>query len=141
TNGTIWCGTTDGLLLRVVGDKLKYDTPQISSPPPPIRCLATTADGSVWIGYAGFGLGVWRNGRFTRVSEDQGLYDSYICAMATDGTGGFWCAADHGIFRMDLHELEAVAEGRAERVHSVVFGRDEGLNSLQGSYGYAPDAI
>jgi signal transduction histidine kinase/ligand-binding sensor domain-containing protein len=138
--GTIWCGTTDGLLLRTEGDALKYDTPQISSPPPPIRCLNTTPDGSLWIGYAGVGLGVWHNGKFTEVREEQGLYDSYICSIATDESGGFWCASDHGIFRVRLGELEAVAEGGAERIHSVLFGRDEGLNSLQGSYGYAPDA-
>jgi signal transduction histidine kinase/ligand-binding sensor domain-containing protein len=138
--GTIWCGTTDGLLLRTEGDKLKYDTPQISSPPPPIRCLNATPDGSLWIGYAGAGLGVWRNGKFTQVSEKQGLYDSYICSIATDESGGFWCASDHGIFRVSLRELEAVAEGHVERVHSVTFGRDEGLNSLQASYGYAPGA-
>jgi signal transduction histidine kinase/ligand-binding sensor domain-containing protein len=137
--GTIWCGTTDGLLLRAEGDKLKYDTPQISTPPPPIRCLKATADGSLWIGYAGGGLGVWRNGTFRHVSVEQGLYDSYICSIASDESGGFWCASDHGIFEVSLPELEAVAEGHAERVHSVLFGRDEGLNSVQGSYGYTPD--
>jgi len=41
---------------------------------------------------------------------------------------------------VSLRELEAVAEGHLERVHSVLFGRDDGFNSLQGSYGYAPDA-
>ncbi|HWV99272.1 MAG TPA: two-component regulator propeller domain-containing protein [Candidatus Acidoferrum sp.] len=138
--GTIWCGTTDGLLLRTEGDKLRSDTPQISSPPPPIRCLNAAPDGGLWIGYAGAGLGVWRDGKFTHISEEQGLYDSYICSIATDESGGFWCSSDHGIFQVSLHELEAVAEGRAERVHSVPFGRDEGLHSLQGSYGYAPDA-
>lgn len=136
--GTIWCGTMDGFLLRVEGDKLKYDTPQFSSPPLSIRCLNATPDGSLWIGYAGVGLGVWHNAKFTQVREEQGLFDSYICSIATDESGGFWCASGHGIFRVDLRELEAVAEGHAERVHSVPFGRDEGLNSLEGSYGYAP---
>jgi signal transduction histidine kinase/ligand-binding sensor domain-containing protein len=140
-NGTIWCGTFDGLLLRTEGDKLKYDTPQISSPPPPIRCLNATPDGSLWIGYAGAGLGVWHNGKFRQVSEEQGLHDSYICSIAMDESGGFWCASDHGIFRVSLGELEAVTQGRAERVHSLLFGRDEGLNTLQGSYSYAPHAV
>src|SRR5258708_29222235 len=61
--------------------------------------------------------------------------------MATDESGGFVCASGHGIFQVSLRELEAVAAGQMERVHSVLFGRDEGLNTLQGSYGYAPDAV
>ena len=126
--------------MRTDGDKLLYDTPQFSSPPLPIRCLNVTPDGSLWIGYAGGGLSVWRNGKFSQVREEQGLYDSYICSITTDENDGFWCASDHGIYRLSLRELEAVADGRAERVHSAPFGRDDGLNSLQGAYGCAPGA-
>jgi signal transduction histidine kinase len=60
--------------------------------------------------------------------------------MAADDGGGFWFASDHGIFQVRVSEIEAVAEGRAERVHSTVFGRDEGLSGLQAFYGYAPGA-
>lgn len=136
--GTIFCGTTDGFLFRVEGDELKNETARTLSKPSPIRCLKAMPDGSLWIGYAGAGVGIWHGGKFTRITEQQGLYDPYICSMALDDAAGFWCATDHGIFQVPPGEIEAVAEGRATRVHSNRFGRDEGLPNLQGSFGYAP---
>jgi signal transduction histidine kinase/ligand-binding sensor domain-containing protein len=138
TAGTLWCGTYDGFLFRVEGGTLKDETLQTLPQLKPIRCLNAMPDGSVWIGYAGAGLGIWHNGKFAQITVEQGLPDAYVCAMAADGGGGFWCATDHGIFEVRLDELEAVAGRRAERVHSILFGRDEGLKSLQGFYGYAP---
>jgi signal transduction histidine kinase/ligand-binding sensor domain-containing protein len=136
--GTILCGTSDGFLLGAEDDKLKNETTHTLSKPSPIRCMNEMPDGSVWIGYAGSGIGIWRKGKFSQITEQQGLYDPYICSMALDEDGGFWCATDHGVFQIPLREIEAVAEGRDEQVHSIRFGRDEGLPNLQGSFGYAP---
>ncbi len=141
TAGTLWCGTVDGFLLRVDGDTLKEQTLQsFSSHRDPIRCMNAMPDGSVWIGYAGAGLGIWHNGKLVQISEEQGLHDAYVCAMAADNDGGFWFTSDHGIFQVRQGELEDVAKGHAEQVHSIPFGRDEGLTSLQGFFGYAPGA-
>jgi len=141
TAGTLWCGTQNGVLLRVEGDALKDETAlQSFSHPIAIRCMTALPDGSVWIGYAGAGVGLLRNGKFAHLSEEQGLHDAYICSIETDDSGRLWCAADHGIFAVSLDELEAVAEGRAARVNSFLLGRDEGLASLQGSFEYAPGA-
>jgi signal transduction histidine kinase/ligand-binding sensor domain-containing protein len=138
TRGTLWCGTQDGFLLRVEGDVLKNETAHTFAQPKPIRCMTAMPDGSVWIGYAGAGLGVWRNGKFIQITEAQGLFDAYICSMAADDRGGFWFATDHGLFQVPVREIEAVASGQAERVHSIHLGRDEGLQNLQGSFGFAP---
>jgi ligand-binding sensor domain-containing protein len=136
----VWMGTMDGYLLRVEGDKLADETPHTLSPPKPIRCLHATPDGSLWIGYAGAGLGRLNKGAFVRVGPEQGLRDANISSIATDGQGRFWFASDHGVFQVQGRELEAVAAGRESRLLSFAYGRDEGLPSLQGNYGYAPGA-
>jgi len=135
---TILCGTSDGFLFRVEGGELKHETRLTLANHSPIRCLNELPDGSVWIGYAGAGIGIWRHGKFSRITGQQGLYDPYICSMALDDAGGFWFATDHGIFQVPRRELEAVSAGRADQVHSTRFGRDEGLPNLQGSFGYSP---
>ena len=142
TTGTIWCGTEDGLLLRVEGNTLENETPQTfsRSKPVPIRCMNAMSDGSIWIGYAGAGLGIWHNRKFVQISEEQGLHDAYVCSMDADNSNGFWFATDHGIFKVNRGEIQAVAEGSAEQVNSILFGHDDGLMNLQAFYGFAPGA-
>ena len=137
--GTIWMATSERLL-RVDGDSLVDETRHALWPPRPIRCLYATPDGSLWIGYAGGGVGRLRAGRFARISTEQGLHDSYICGLTGDADGSLWFASDHGIFQVQQSQLDAVAEGRAERVLARVYGRDQALPNLQANYGFAPGA-
>ena len=138
--GTVWMGTSDGFLLRVSGDLLVDETARTLSRPKPIRSLHAAPGGGLWIGYAGAGLGRWREGRFERVTTGQGLHDDDICAIATDGRGGLWCAGDHGLFQIRQREVDAVFDGLSDRLMSIEYGRDEALPNLQGSYGYWPGA-
>jgi signal transduction histidine kinase len=58
--------------------------------------------------------------------------------MTLDDGGGWWFAADRGLFQVRHRELEAVASGGAGSLRAVMYGRDEALPNLQANYGYAP---
>ena len=132
--GNMWAATQDGLLLRVNGQSLMDETPQISKPPDAIRCLHATPDGSLWIGYATCGLGRLKQGVFRRFSQDQGIEEKAISQILTaNGDGWLWCAGDRGIFRVPLAELEAVAAGKLDKVHPVLCGSGEGWPVMQAS--------
>lgn len=135
-SGNIWMGTVGGHLFRTSGDKLADVTPPL--PRRPIRCLYTTPDGSIWIGYAGMGIGRIKNGSFSHAAVSNGLHDEFVSQIAADAYGSLWIGADHGIFEVRQRELEEVMDGRLERVRSMVYGRDEGLPSLQAEYGHWP---
>jgi signal transduction histidine kinase/ligand-binding sensor domain-containing protein len=139
--GRVWLGTSDGFLLRVEGERLANETSRTVSPPRPIRSLHAAADGSLWIGYAAAGLGRLRDGQFARVGVEHGLIDENICGMAVDAGGWMWIASDRGVFQVGERELNAVADGRADRVRAIPYGRDEGLPSLQANYGSAPNSV
>jgi signal transduction histidine kinase/ligand-binding sensor domain-containing protein len=139
--GTIWIGTSGGKLLRVDGDAVVDETGRTTNAPSIIRCLCATADGSLWIGYGGTGLGRLKDGRFRLIGAEQGLTDETISQLICDAQSWLWFGADHGLFKVRLTELAAVAEGRAARVRSIHYGRDEGLNSLQAEYGRSPGAL
>lgn len=139
--GTIWMAASDGLLLRVSGNALVDETRHTLWPPVTIRCLQATPDGSLWIGYAGAGVGRLRNGSFALIGEEQGLLDSYVGNVASDDYGALWFATDRGIFKVRQKELDALAEGRAQRVLSVAYGRDQALPNLQANYGFFPGAV
>ena len=139
--GNIWAATADGRLLEVSGETLIDQTTNFMQRPLSIRCLHATEDGTLWVGYANWGLGRFKNGRFSRITTQQGLNDDYISQLVADGRGSLWCAGNHGLFRANIEALVAVAEGRAAHVRSLVYGRPEGLPSLQASYENSPGAL
>jgi signal transduction histidine kinase/ligand-binding sensor domain-containing protein len=136
--GNIWMANLDAQLLRLSGDLVVDETARTTEPYRPIRCLIATPDGSLWLGYSSVGLGRLKDGRFTRINQERGLQDNSICSLMPDDRGWMWLGSDHGIFRANLEELHAVADGEAAFVKCIGYGRDESLPSLQAYYGYSP---
>jgi signal transduction histidine kinase/ligand-binding sensor domain-containing protein len=138
--GTIWAGTADGQIFRIRDTNVVLESavnePRLLS----VRALHTTPDGSLWIGYAGWGLGRLWNGHYTRITTQAGLYDDYISQIQSDGRGDLWFTGNHGLFKVALNELKAVTEGQAKNVRSIVYGKSEGLPSLQPSFEDSPTA-
>jgi signal transduction histidine kinase/ligand-binding sensor domain-containing protein len=139
--GNIWAATADGRLLRANVQGVVDQTTNLMQRPLSIRSLHSTPDGTVWIGYANWGLGRFKNGNFCRITTQQGLNDDYISQMTSDRRGSLWLAGNHGLFRANIEALAAVAEGGASHVRSLVYGRAEGLPSLQASYDNSPGAL
>ena len=138
--GNIWLANLDMRLLRVADDAVVDETEKTAEPYHPIRSLAATPDGSLWIGYSSSGLGRLRDGKFVKIGRDEGLRDDSICSLAPDGSGSMWFGSDHGIFRASINELLHFEPGGDLQIKCYGYGRDEGLPSLQGYYGYAPGA-
>jgi signal transduction histidine kinase/ligand-binding sensor domain-containing protein len=138
--GNIWAGTSKGILLRFTGDTLTDATPKPEEPLS-IRCLYTTPDGALWIGYAGFGVGRLKDGHYGEIRAEQGLHDSWISHILADGHGWLWFGGDRGIFKVRQQELEEAAENRALQVRSIQFGKGDGLPSLLATFGDSPDAL
>ena len=141
TKGTLWLGTGDGGLLRMEGQTLMDRTPRTWPATPAVRSLWATPDGSLWIGYADAGVGRLKEGRFARIGMEQGLHDDFISNIVADDQGWLWFASNRGIFKVQQEDLDSVAEGRADQVLSISYGRDEALPNLQGSYGFGPGAV
>ena len=144
-SGQIWFGTLDGHLLRMEGDKnsekISEVTAALTDPPHPIRCLSPTPDGSLWVGYAAYGVCRYKGGKVSHIGAEDGLFDGNICAMVPDAYGRMWFASDRGIFYVTLSQLNKFVDGGDTHVQSVFYGRDAGLPSLQAYYGYYPGAL
>ena len=141
TAGNIWVGTSKGVLLKVAGGQLTDETTNLLGEPMSIRYLYARPDGSVWIGFAGWGLGRLADGHLTRISAAQGLYDDFISQIIGDGRGNLWLGCNRGILKVRLQDFDAVAKGQASHLWSVHFGQSEGLPSLQANFGYTPGAV
>ena len=139
--GTIWAGTSKGMLFRVSGEEIKEVNLRPADELASIRCLSAAADGTLRIGYAGWGIGSLKEGRYTEIGAGQGLFDNYISHLVSDGRGWLWFGANRGIFRVSENDLADVAAGRSQRVRSFHYGRSQGLPSLQGTFGDCPDVL
>ncbi len=138
--GDCWVATYGCRLLRVHAEVLTDETAGTLAAPCEIRSLLGTADGSLWIGYAGEGLGRLKAGRFSQWRSGQGLHDDYICNILPDGRGRLWFAGNRGIFSVCEKDLDDCDAGRTTRVRSVVYGRNDGLLRLQANFNFWPGA-
>lgn len=139
TAGNFWAGASDGLLVRVSGDSLVDESG--SYPKYSVRCLLGTADGSLWIGYAGFGVGRLHNGQISRFAVAQGLPNDFVSQILSDGRGGLWFAGNRGIFQVPEQNFDDVEAGRQMRLQPVLYGRSQGLPDLQATFDFCPNAM
>jgi signal transduction histidine kinase/ligand-binding sensor domain-containing protein len=137
-SGVVWIGTSDGQVLRVAGDTLVHGLTLADTGSTSVRCIQATADGSLWIGYAGRGLGVFRDGKFVQLTAASGLPDESIAQIATDRVGSLWLAGARGLSRVMLSAATDVAEARKDKLRALRYGQGEGLPNLQPHYDNAP---
>jgi ligand-binding sensor domain-containing protein/signal transduction histidine kinase/CheY-like chemotaxis protein len=126
--GGVWVGTGGGGLAHLRDGQTELLAPEHGPVVGEILTLHEDTDGVLWIGTER-GLFRWSEGRFTRFSRAEGLFDNRIFQILSDGEGFLWMSCNKGVFRVARAELEAVAEGRLARVTSRVYGTEDGMRS------------
>jgi signal transduction histidine kinase/ligand-binding sensor domain-containing protein len=139
-HGGLWAGAEDGTLFRIASDTTTAFHPTDSKVSQAIWSLLAEDDGTVWAGTFRGGLLRFRDGIFTRFSINEGLPDNIICQILPDGAGNLWIGSHQGIFRVAKSALNDFARGEIKSVPCTVYGRSDGLPSLECSGGYQPAA-
>ncbi len=90
--------------------------------------LCEGSDGAIW---AAENLGIARikAGRMRRLTREHGLHEDFIYAMVLSDAGEFWIDSNRGIFRVKESELNAVADGRLDRVHCTVYDGSDAVKT------------
>ena len=138
--GTLWVGTGNGDLCHIVNDTVTTFHPTDNQESGAVWSVLAEANGTVWVGTFRGGLLRFQDGQFTRYGKLEGLPDNVICQILDDGRGNLWLGSHQGIFRVAKSALDDVAQGRSKFVTCVVYGRSDGLPSLECSGGYQPAA-
>jgi signal transduction histidine kinase/ligand-binding sensor domain-containing protein len=136
--GTLWFGMSGGGLGRLQAGRLTQFRRPDGLANDFVWSLLAEKDGTLWVGTFGGGLCRLRDGRFATISTREGLPNNVICHIADDGLGNFWISSYGGIFRVPKQELNRCADGQLKAVNCLVYGKAEGLSTLECSGGFQP---
>jgi ligand-binding sensor domain-containing protein len=126
--GDIWAGDWQGGIARFAEGKWQIAR-QSSSHRDLVRSLIT-AEGALWIGTEASGLLRFKHGRTDSLSVEQGLPDNCLQQLLADGHGSLWAATPHQLFQVSFDQLNAVLDGRLDRVHPTSYGRSDGVPAV-----------
>jgi ligand-binding sensor domain-containing protein/signal transduction histidine kinase len=137
--GALWIGTEHGLKC-LKDDRCASWTRANGLSDDVVTALYEDERGELWVGTGAGGLCHFRGGRFSSFTIRNGLFTDEILEMLEDGEGWFWFSSSKGIFRVRRSDLERVERGEASVINSVVYGKNDGIESLQCSSVSKPSA-
>jgi ligand-binding sensor domain-containing protein/signal transduction histidine kinase len=109
----LWVGSLDGVLRLLRQGQFVVFTNGL--PAAPLTALVQAADGTLWIGSYGKGLGRFKDGRCEVLDRAQGLLSDLIVTLCLDSQGVLWVGTEGG-------GLSCVKDGSIRS-----FGRQNGL--------------
>lgn len=120
--GTLWFGTYGGLSKYEDGVFTSYTTADgLSSNQIRSLSLYEEAGGALWIGSYDGGLTRLKDGKFTRYTTSDGLFNNGVFQILEDAAGNFWMSSNRGIYRIAKQQLNDFANGKINRVESIIF--------------------
>ncbi len=126
--GGMWIGTEGGGLAHLIGGQSVVWVPESGSVEGGIFALHEDPSGALWVG-TDRALFRWKQGRVSRFSVNEGLFDNRIFQILPDERGFLWMSCNAGVFRVAQAELDAVAEGQRAQVTYRAYGADDGMRS------------
>jgi len=137
-DGSVWAGADDGALYRCETNRLEAFRPQDALAGQPIYSLMADENGAIWAGTFRGGLLRFSSGKFTRFTAREGLPVDVISQILDDRHGRLWLGTHQGIYSVSKSGLNAMANGRTNKLNFVTYGRHDGLPALECSDGYQP---
>ncbi|MCP3917269.1 MAG: hypothetical protein GY711_17105 [bacterium] len=132
SDGAIWFGGAGGAG-RVAGADISAFTIADGLPRGPVRVIHPMPNGDVWFGTYGGGLALLRDGAFTRITKEQGLFDNSISCIY-EREGWFWINSNRGLFRVHAGALTACALDKSATVACSPIATPEANGGAEPSY-------
>lgn len=127
-DGSLWVGSNLGLS-QIVNDSVVQTFGRSDGLAPPVWQLRFDRHGTLWLG-TNEGVARFASGKVVTIPAHAGLAAELVLAIEEDTAGYLWIAGTHGLSRVARAELNAIADGRATTLASVLhLGEVDGLPS------------
>lgn len=97
----------------------------------PVLSLSKDAANITWVGPQSGGIDVFENGRLHHFSPAEGIPPATVDAVLDDRQGSLWMATDRGVLRVNRDQMLAVAAGKRASVESALYGRLDGMRTME----------
>ena len=137
-DGSLWIATHGSGIFRIKDGRVRVFNEASKFPTNRAWSMLEDPDGSLWIGTRGSGLLRLRGETAAVIDAAHGLYDDVVYHVIDDGMGRLWMSSNRGIFFVWKREVDDFIAGRTTEVHSVAFGRGEGMQNTECNGGSQP---
>ncbi|MBL7990585.1 MAG: hypothetical protein JNN25_04030 [Candidatus Kapabacteria bacterium] len=128
-DAALWIGTQNGLN-KLHNGVITHYTTRNGMASDFIWTMYEDDEGALWLGTTG-GLHRLKNGVFTAITTKNGLFDDLAFSIVEDDFGWFWMSCNKGVYRVRKADLNAVADGKRERISCESFGTADGMASAE----------
>ncbi len=135
--GALWVGTLGGVA-RFTGVQFTRYTEREGLSSNYVRVIHEDREGVIWIGTYDGGLSRLKEGKISRITMRDGLYDDGAFQILEDDVGNFWMSCNRGVYRVSRDELNEFADGKRRTVTSVNYGKADGLLNTECNGGTQP---
>jgi diguanylate cyclase (GGDEF)-like protein len=140
SRGRLWFGGLGGLSEYKDGKFINYTIDQ-GLAGNYVRSIYESGEGTLWIGTYDEGLSRFKNGRFDNIKMENGLFNNGVFAIEEDNRGNFWISSNQGIYRVSRAELNEFADGKITSIHSVGYGKEDGMLNSECNGGRQPASV
>ena len=137
--GDLWVGTTNGAAKISGGVATPYDF-SAQAQAQDVFGVHEDADGTLWFA-TDRGVIRLRGDVPAIVGSAHGLPVDTIFQVVVDAYGNFWLTSNAGVVYVRREEMEAVADGRRDRLDYQQFAEPDGMGSAQCNGGAGPAAL
>lgn len=126
----LWIGGTEGVIFLPKGNPNKKNIRWLLKGIP-VHSLLEDNSGKILIGTSENGLICLHPQTFVsiKVTEDEGLRSNHVFQILQDDRNYLWMTTYQGIMRIQLNELDALAENKKEKINCTLFGLSDGLDA------------
>jgi len=131
--GTLWFGTVKGLFkFTRGGDPAKSGQNQVDFA---VTSISDDNRGSLWLGGRRPGLTRFdiRDGRVTRYTKANGLFDGYATHALPDGEGNLWISGPDGLYVAPFKDLDDLRDGKIRAIRATRYGTVDGMKTSEAS--------